>query len=537
MPPPYSAAAASSSSSSSSSDPASHVESITSPTTLRKVVLNYLLHHCYVDTANAFAGNAGGESSSLGGGASAVGTAQHVAASSSTPATPRRSRHPLAAPPLSRQDSSIEVEADAQLLPAASGTSESDKDDDMHDAVDVQPSTDDEHKRDVAFETADTTITSASGPAGPLSQGASAEISREDYRILHLRQQIRDHILSGQIKQAIELLDAHFPSVLGGDSEDSSPTEGGPSGATKTWTTGSGRTSAIPASATSLQPEHLGLNLQIQAFIEAVRVANGPQPAPPATPQHHHGGQGSSSTGMAAAAAAGSSASNGNGSNGAAPALAPLNPPSRSSSPAPSSASSSISVSSTASSSLNPSASSTSAPLQLALSHAQQLYNSVLRLPSGAYRDLYRKEVESVTAILAYKDLERSPLRKFLDVRRRRGLWNQINGAIMYRTGRPSQPLLESAVRQTTFVWSQLHEDGVSVPAGHPVLSPSTSTASDTRNAAAAFATAASGRGGATSGGVAGDKRAKAAGGTGGGGAGAGRVMPPWQLSGFLAER
>lgn len=119
---------------------------------------------------------------------------------------------------------------------------------------------------------------------------------------------------------------------------------------------------------------------------------------------------------------------------------------------------------------------------------------------------MYLKELENVTALLAYTDLERSPVRKYLDQTRRAALAEQINSAIMceshvcllvqnappapstfgvnvdltssaafshlsVRTDRPSQPLIESAVRQTTFVWSQLHNEKVPVPQGHPLLS------------------------------------------------------------------
>lgn len=38
------------------------------------------------------------------------------------------------------------------------------------------------------------------------------------------------------------------------------------------------------------------------------------------------------------------------------------------------------------------------------------------------------------------------------------------------RLGRPSQPLIESAVRQNTFVWNQLHSEGIEVPIGDEIL-------------------------------------------------------------------
>lgn len=120
---------------------------LTSPTALRKLVLNYLVHHCYTDTAQAFAHDGIPSSSSrlTEGDASsplsdphktyeAVNGSSSAAASGSTaPQTRSWSRmvnqqmlgqaHPLSAPPLSREDSSMEVEVDS-LLSLAAGRAE-----------------------------------------------------------------------------------------------------------------------------------------------------------------------------------------------------------------------------------------------------------------------------------------------------------------------------------------------------------------------------------------------------------------------------
>lgn len=392
----------------------SHIESITSPTCLRKVVLNYLLHHCYADTAAAFAGNTSGSASSSSNGAYNDASAA-VDSSSNGTETPRRSRHPLAAPPLLRQDSSIEVEADANLVAAGAGVNEESDDADMQDAV-----------------TADTTFTAApaSAPA-PLSDvsRSGAEITSSDLRILSLRQEVRGHILDGNIKLATELLNTHFPSVLGegsvGDGEDGEGEASATPTAT-TWTTSSGWTAALPSASTSLQPQHLALNLQIQTFIESVRAAN----APPQTPAGHYGGGGGGAgQSMAATAAAGAAAASSPSTSGPA-APPPLASLSRSSSPAPSSVSSTSSIS-TSSSFAPTSSSAPPTALQQALANAQSLYIAVQRLPPGPYQTIYRREIEGVTAILAYKDLERSPLKKFLDTKRRRMLSEQVNAAIL----------------------------------------------------------------------------------------------------------
>ena len=44
-----------------------------------------------------------------------------------------------------------------------------------------------------------------------------------------------------------------------------------------------------------------------------------------------------------------------------------------------------------------------------------------------------------------------------------------MNSAILLRSGKPSQPLVEVAVRQTTFLWNQLVGEEVQVGLGHPV--------------------------------------------------------------------
>ncbi len=66
---------------------------------------------------------------------------------------------------------------------------------------------------------------------------------------------------------------------------------------------------------------------------------------------------------------------------------------------------------------------------------------------------MYLKELEQVTALLAYTDVEHSPVRRFLHKSRKVALAEQVNSAILLRSGRPSQPLVEVAVRQTTLLW------------------------------------------------------------------------------------
>lgn len=74
-----------------------------------------------------------------------------------------------------------------------------------------------------------------------------------------LRKEIRMHILSGQVDEAIDMLDRHFPKVLSDEEDiDDIPIPNS-----------SEKFSYIPS--TSIDPTHLALNLRIQAFIEAAR--------------------------------------------------------------------------------------------------------------------------------------------------------------------------------------------------------------------------------------------------------------------------
>lgn len=118
---------------------------LTSPANLRKLVLNYLLHHCYTDTAVAFAKDgiigdlyasdlparpAAASTSQASDSSSRVDTstgsppepALRSTAATATTATngaAARQAHPLSAPPLSRDDSSMEIEVE-NLLPTTS---------------------------------------------------------------------------------------------------------------------------------------------------------------------------------------------------------------------------------------------------------------------------------------------------------------------------------------------------------------------------------------------------------------------------------
>lgn len=183
---------------------------------------------------------------------------------------------------------------------------------------------------------------------------------------------IRNHILTGRIDEATELLHKHFPTVLS-----DTPEPG-----------------AIPPSiylfkyrpATSTDPTHLALNLRIQAFIEAARTiplpyyppgSESPLPQPPLL------------------SAAGRSASSGDGED------------------------------------VDMSESDTELSNAQLLHRAQSLYSEVNRLSQANDRAMYLGELGQVGGILAYTVPERSPLAMYMTQARREAVADQIDSAIL----------------------------------------------------------------------------------------------------------
>ncbi|KAL1758351.1 hypothetical protein FB107DRAFT_288660 [Schizophyllum commune] len=91
-------------------------------------------------------------------------------------------------------------------------------------------------------------IMSATIDSAPLPEDALQEARK--------REEIRRHILLGEVDAATDLLAREFPSVLSGEGEASA--------------SASSRSTYVPR--TSVDPAHLVLNLRIQAFIEACRT-------------------------------------------------------------------------------------------------------------------------------------------------------------------------------------------------------------------------------------------------------------------------
>ncbi|GAA5894728.1 hypothetical protein JCM6882_006667 [Rhodosporidiobolus microsporus] len=312
------------------------------------------------------------------------------------------------------------------------------------------------------------------------SDEACGSLSEEDVRDVRLRRNIREAILSGRINHATELLKEHYPSVLLSSSSttpsaalppfltphSSSKTSpctphsffvtSPPSSAAYPPSSGTSTPSTSPSYipitgstfgswALSLSPEIISLNLQTQAFIEHMRAAHASSamsaPSTPTssvhnghTPRHH------ASNGDDVGSDAGMSAS----------------------------------TSSLTSSSL----------LNVAIAQSQALREKVLQLPPGKQREGWEKESIDVCGLLAYKDLSSCPVRGYLAQGRRETLAEMVNAAIMQQTNRTPLSLLALAARQTTALWTTLRDMHVQFPP-----KPTTSTKEKERKTARELAT------------------------------------------------
>ncbi|GAA5978349.1 hypothetical protein JCM10908_004324 [Rhodotorula pacifica] len=287
---------------------------------------------------------------------------------------------------------------------------------------------------------------------------APSALSKEQIQDLRLRKAIRDAIVTGRIGQAVDLLNEHYPAVLAPTSTSTFPTI--PSVSSKSAfarplaaaaqsrsatctpqtffvapnpaTRSSPAPNQHPSSsshlpitgaqfgswALSLSPEIVGLNLQTQTFIELMRTAHATSAiSTPSTPT-------SSVHGSLA----------GNGASGDAHSDAEM---------------------SASTSSLGGSAS----ILNIAIAQSQALREKVLQLlPGGKDREGWERECIDVCGLLAYKDIATCPVRGYLAQSRRDILAEMVNSAILQHTGRTPLSLLSLATRQATAMWDTLRE-------------------------------------------------------------------------------
>jgi len=337
------------------------------PAYLRELVLDYLLHNSYVDTARTFAE----ESASV---SSLGGTVES---------------HP------SRDGVKTEelvVNADAEM---------------------------DEPMEDCESDGTDDTDVGA--------------LSKETVRIARQRQEIRIHILSGRIEDAMHLLHLHFPRVLQelDDSSTSPPTHSTSHfGFSKIEILNPADSTEQPPQPRKLQftsllsthPVHIALNLRIQDFIESVRTVPLPYvhsrySSPAEDPLSSDPYADGSLIQLASATASTSQATDAN----------PLNPP-------------------------------------VSLHKAQGLYSAVQSLPIPRGKALYLEEVKNVGGLLAYLIPEKSSISAYLSQERRESVADQVNSAILYHLGKPAVSYLELYTRYTTAVWGIMHDMGLPCP-------------------------------------------------------------------------
>lgn len=287
--------------------------------------------------------------------------------------------------------------------------------------------------------------------------------------------EIKTFIHQGRIQAAIDSVNAKFPGVLISSIRNgAAPPAPTPSGSTNK--SAPGRPS-LPSYPTSLDPAHLELNLLIQQFIETVRNAGAPGhtadeapgpgagpsnsasgpsaldpipgPVPPSSlPSSHPLASPLRSAGSRYGSRAGSPAPSSAASSDSALSLTPsghIGPGTRHTNPAPKSATAAAKAKSNA--------------YEQALEFIQNVHASCNLLPDARARVRYLKEIENVSVLLAYPDPAKSAAQGYLDHRRRMALAEQVNAAILLRTGHASQPLLESVVRQTSFLLGQLAKE------------------------------------------------------------------------------
>ncbi|KAK0239973.1 CTLH/CRA C-terminal to lish motif domain-containing protein [Armillaria nabsnona] len=92
------------------------------------------------------------------------------------------------------------------------------------------------------------------------------------------------------------------------------------------------------------------------------------------------------------------------------------------------------------------------------LKNAQKLYALANHLPCVDDREKYLKELKNVLGILAYIVPEESSVARYLSQERREAVADQINSAILYRTGLEAVSRVELIARQTSSLWSFAHD-------------------------------------------------------------------------------
>ncbi|KAI9466304.1 CTLH/CRA C-terminal to lish motif domain-containing protein [Lactarius psammicola] len=236
----------------------------------------------------------------------------------------------------------------------------------------------------------------------PTGEDDPPGVTEETLHQAVLRRDVQTSILSGRVDDAIDLLDANFPTILS-----SSPTS--PCSESTIAT----RVDRSPSLAFTIEPAHLYLDLRILAFIEASRTKPllhsstrtptfDPEPIPRIAPQSNFRDLASEFD--------------------------------------------------------------DDAHLSRLLKHVHDLYDCALGLQDPHDRAEYQHELSDVSGLLAYKVPEQSPMAKYLTQERRQVVADEINSAILHRAGSPPISYLELYVRYNTAIWNYMNEHDIRVP-------------------------------------------------------------------------
>jgi hypothetical protein len=91
------------------------------------------------------------------------------------------------------------------------------------------------------------------------------------------------------------------------------------------------------------------------------------------------------------------------------------------------------------------------------LSRAQKLHAAVKLLRKSKDQAVYEEELANVSGLLVYRVPEESPMSNYLSQERREAVADQIQSAILCRTGFPAISHMELYIRYTATLWSFLH--------------------------------------------------------------------------------
>ncbi|KAF9454572.1 hypothetical protein P691DRAFT_835004 [Macrolepiota fuliginosa MF-IS2] len=274
--------------------------------------------------------------------------------------------------------------------------------------------------------------------------GEILELSKETLREAELRNEIRVKILSGRVDDAIELLNEHFPSVLAPPTPSSSK-QNLVSSYPSTLEAMNASKHLIP---TTTDSRHLLLNLRILGFTELCRTkplvycspslrTNEIDMSDPSTSEPLNldpDGISRADDSMDTDAEADTdmdATTDGEDEE--------LTPPNSASDPTAAEIGDDPHV------------------LKL-IQQGQKLYALLDQIGSQVEKELYAQELVNVGALLAYPVPENSPLARYLSMERREAVAEQINKAILVRTGQSPTSKIEVMTRYTTVLWALANE-------------------------------------------------------------------------------